>query len=376
MLRAWVGFMTVWLVLGASSVRAEAQTAPVIERLVGATRLLGGTVVAYKEVTLNAELPGRVIQIAGSEGARVKQDQELVRVDTAELQARRQAALAEVANAESLWRTAYVQYSRELWSPQSQSLQGGMGMPSLFDQMFTKPAAGVMGVTNQNVDRAADLQTAGSRIEQARNTYFRALSQLQELDARLRDAVTLAPMDGVIAKKFIEVGDTVQPGQRLLLVVDGDRLQVQVEVPSNLMAGIGEGMPWVQVKLDTHNLVVPGRLAQVFPTADPQRHTTTVKFDLPNGVPTRPGTYAEVTIPDISIQPKPSLIIPRRAVIWRGSLPAVEIKTLEGKELRLIRLGADLDREYVTVLSGLQAGEQVLMEAAPAAEQRAWAPNR
>lgn len=374
MLRSWVWFMAAWLALGMPLGHAEVQTAPVIERLVGATRLLGGTVMAYKEVTLNAELPGRIVHIAGNEGSRVKQDQELVRVDTAELQAKRQAALAEVANAESLWRTAYIQYSRELWSPQSQNLQGGMGMPSLFDQMFTKPAAGVMGVTNQNVERSADLQTAGSRIEQARNSYFRALSQLQEIDARLRDAATLAPMEGVIAKKFIEVGDTVQPGQRLLLVVDGDRLQVQVEVPSNLMSGIGEGMPWVQVKLDTHNLVVPGRLAQVFPTADPQRHTTTVKFDLPNGVPTRPGTYAEVTVPDVSVQPKPSLIIPRQAVIWRGSLPAVEIKTLEGKELRLIRLGTDLDREYVTVLSGLQAGEQVIIEAT--AERRTGTPSR
>jgi multidrug efflux pump subunit AcrA (membrane-fusion protein) len=331
---------------------------------VGATRLLGGTVVAYREVTLNAELPGRVIQIAGSEGSPVKQNQELVRIDTAELQAQRDAALAEVANAESLWRTAYFQYGRELWSPQSQSLQGGMGMPSLFDQMFTKPAAGVVGVNNQQVERSADLQTASGRIEQARNTYFRMLSQLQRIDAKLRDAVTVAPIDGVIAKKFIEVGDTVQPGQRLLLVVDNDRLQVQVEVPSNLMAGIAEGMPWVQVKLDVRDVIVPGRLAQIFPTADPQRHTTTVKFDLPSGTSARPGTYAEVTMPDISVQPRPSLIIPRQAVTWRGSLPAVEIKTAQGKELRLIRLGTDLDSNYVSVLSGLQAGEQVIVERA------------
>lgn len=72
--RYWLWLMAAWFVLSAGLSRAEVQTSPVIERLVGATRLLGGTVVAYKEITLSAELPGRITHIAGSEGSRVKQD--------------------------------------------------------------------------------------------------------------------------------------------------------------------------------------------------------------------------------------------------------------------------------------------------------------
>ena len=42
-------------------------------------------------------------------------------------------------------RNAGVQYSRELWSPQSKSAPGGMAIPNLFDQMFTRPAEDFFG---------------------------------------------------------------------------------------------------------------------------------------------------------------------------------------------------------------------------------------
>ena len=50
----------------------------------------------------------------------------------------------------------------------------------------------------------------------AANALRRFQELIEEIDAKLRDAKSLAPFDGVITKKFIEVGDTVQPGQPLI----------------------------------------------------------------------------------------------------------------------------------------------------------------
>jgi multidrug efflux pump subunit AcrA (membrane-fusion protein) len=348
------------------------QTLTVQEARIGNTLMLGGTVVPRKEVTLAAQLPGRVQFIAGTEGDRFSERSQLVRLGTAELQAQWQAARADLANAEAVMRSAEVQYSRELISPRTRSLQGGMGLPSLFDQMFTRPAGSMMGTTSPSLERWSDLHTTGAQVEQARNAIFRAQSQLQAINAKLRDSVSIAPFDGVIVNKFVEEGDTVQPGQPLLRFAKVDDLQIQVDVPARLMLGVREGII-VRARLDVGNSVVSARVAQIFPMADPQRHTVTVKFDLPPGGPARPGMYAEVTLPDVTAPVRTMPIIPKQAVKWRGSLPGVYVINREGKpELRLIRVGDELDRDLVSVLSGLQAGEQICQRPPPLSRGQGW----
>ncbi len=264
-----------------------------------ATVTLGGTVIPYKEVTLAAQLPGRIKYLAGIEGDAFDKGALLVRLDDTELLAQRQAAVAEWANAETQARSAGVQYSRELWSPQSRTSPGGMELPNLFDQMFTRPMGDMMGRRSQGAERYSDLYTRGAQIQQARNAMVAATSQIQAIDAKLRDAKSVAPFGGVIVKKFIEEGDTVQPGQPLLKYADITYLQVLVDVPARLMPGIKEGMI-LQAHLDVGDARVPVKVAQIYPMADAQRHTVTVKFDLPQGSSAAPGMYARVKVPDFN----------------------------------------------------------------------------
>lgn len=320
---------------------------------------LGGTVIPYKEVTLSAQLPGRVKYLAGIEGDRFDQGALLVALDDSELLAKRNAALAQLATAEAQLRAAGVQYNRELWSPQSKQAMGGMGMPNLFDQMFTRPMENFAGTRNQSVERRADLYNSGVQITQAQNALLGAQSQIQAIDAKVRDAKSMAPFSGVLIKKFVEVGDTMQPGQPLLKYADVEYLQIAVEVPARLRPGLNEGM-MLQAQLDVGNQIVPVRVAQIFPMADAQRHTVKVKFDLPQGV-SAPGMYAKVLIPDFTAPARNYPVIPISAVRYNGSLPGVYVVTEDGKtELRLIRMGENLDGGYASVLSGLNEGERIL----------------
>jgi len=320
---------------------------------------LGGTVIPYKEVTLAAQLPGRVKFLAGIEGDAFEKGAVLVSLDDSELLAKRNSALAQWANAESQLRAAGVRYSRELWSPQSESTPGGMGMPNLFDQMFTEPMESFSGTRRRGVERRADLYSSGVQITQAQNSLVAARSQIEAIDAKMRDARSLAPFNGVIMKKFVEVGDTMQPGQPLLVFADVEFLQVLVDVPARLRPGISEGM-MLQTQLDVGNQIVPVRVAQIFPMADAQRHTVKVKFDLPQGV-SAPGMYAKVLVPDFTAPARNYPVIPVSALRYNGSLPGVYVLGPEGApELRLIRVGESLEGGYVSVLSGLSAGERVV----------------
>jgi multidrug efflux pump subunit AcrA (membrane-fusion protein) len=320
---------------------------------------LGGTVVPYKEVTLSAQLPGRVKFLAGIEGDVVKEGDLLVELDDSELMAKREAAMAQLANADAQLRNAGVQYNRELWSPKSKSAMGGMGVPNLFDQMFTRPMEDMTGERDRSAERQADIYSSRTNIQQAQNTMVRVQAEIRAIDAKLRDAKSVSPFDGVIMKKFAEVGDTVQPGQPLLKLADVEYLQIVVEVPGRLRPGLSEGM-MLRAELDVGDREIPVRVAQIFPMADAQRHTVTIKFDLPQGE-SAPGMYAKVLVPDFNAPARANPVIPTSAIRYNGSLPGVYVSNEEGKPtLRLIRVGESLPGGYSTVLSGLQAGERVL----------------
>lgn len=323
---------------------------------------LGGTVVPYKEVTLSAQLPGRVNYLAGIEGDTFKEEDRLVELDDNELKAKREAAQAQLANADAQLRNAGVQYNRELWSPKSKSSMGGMGMPNLFDQMFTRPMEDTFGDRDQGAERSADIFSSRTNIQQAQNTIYRVQAEIRAIDAKLRDAKSVAPFNGVIMKKFVEVGDTVQPGQPLLKFADVEYLQIVVDVPGRLRPGLNEGM-MLRAELDVGDREVPVRVAQIFPMADAQRHTVTIKFDLPQGV-SAPGMYAKVLVPDFNAPARSNPIIPDTAIRYNGSLPGVYVEGEDGKpSLRLIRVGEKLPGGgFTTVLSGLQAGERILRD--------------
>jgi len=335
------------------------------ERPIESQVVLGGTVVPARLVTIAAQLPGRVEYIAGIEGDVFRAGQLLVRLGDAELRARREAALAQVRQAEAALRDADVQFTRELVNPWTDKQMPGMGTPSLFDSFFTRPLADASGSNDSSVDRHADLVTRQTGIEQARSAYAQARAMVEAIDVKLKDAKGVAPFDGVIAEKWVEVGDTVQPGQPLLDYADTASLDVVVNVPTRLMPGVHEGLA-VPVRLDVLGTPVPARVSQIFPVADTERYTVKVKLRLPKSAPAAPGMYAEVVLKDASIPAQLLPIIPISAIMDNGSLPSVLVVNAQGKtERRLLRLGEALSSEYVSVLSGLRSGERVVRHPQP-----------
>ena len=335
----------------------------------GGQVVLGGSVIPLKEVTLAAQIPGRVVSIAGEEGDEFATGTELVSINDDDLQAKKAAAEAQVSSAQNAMQNAQVQYNRELWNPRVYNPRpmAGMGMPSMFDGFFNNMddssmmPGGTGGGGNKSIERHADLVTQGTQVASARSQITAAESGLRAINAKLRDTKAIAPFDGVIMKKMVEIGDTVQPGQPLIVFSYSKFLRIQVEVPARLMPGIKKGMV-LPAKLDVNNTRVNARVAQISPIADSQQHTVTVKFDLPEGVPGGPGMYAEVTIPDTSASEQALPVIPKAAISQRGSLPSVRVLDENNvPKMRLIRTGIDIGENSIVVLSGLKPGEKIVI---------------
>jgi len=348
------------------------------KRAVGNTSILGGTVIPYKEVVLTAQMPGRVTFIAGSEGDSFNKEALLVALDDDDLQAKRQAIMSRIYGAESALRNARAQYNRELWSPQSRRVDRvpGMGVPTMFDTMFTRNFASMFDMGEPGLDRQTDLIQQGTGMNQAYAGLLESQAGLNELDAKIRDTRSMAPFDGVITDKLVEVGDTVQPGQPLIKFAHVKYLRVEVDVPVRLVRNL-KLKQLVSVLLDGSDTPVQARVSRIYPVADASRHTVKVKFDLPVDVIAGPGMYAKVRIPteeqsDIVARP----LIPESAIVRRGSLPSVFVINDQGvAEMRIVRTGARLDDGLITVTSGLAGGERII-DSPPPGIVTGWQPEQ
>jgi hypothetical protein len=73
--------------------------------------------------------------------------------------------------------------------------------------------------------------------------------------------------------------------------------------------------------------------------------------------------YAEVMIPDVNSPTQALPVIPKAAINKRGSLPSVMVLDENNvPRMRLIRIGAEIDGNNVVVLSGVKAGERIMLK--------------
>jgi RND family efflux transporter MFP subunit len=337
-----------------------------------ATVVLGGTVVPFREVVLTAQVQGRVNYLGGIEGDRFNAGDLLVAIDDADLQAQRKAMLAQYNKAQVAYANAQTEYNRELWNPQSRSINKmpGFSLPSMFDQTFSRPMGRVMGFEDDQVTRQADLYNRNAGVQQAGAEVMRAQAAIEELDTKIRDARSLAPFSGIVVKKMVEAGDTVVPGQPLVKFAQSGHLCIEVNVPVRLMGKLERG-DVVRARLDQVG-DTQVRVSQIYPVADAQQHTVKVKFDLPVGVSAGPGMYAEVVLPNALDMCESMPVISKNAIVKRGSLPSVYVvNSQDTLEMRFVRLGREVDAQRVMVLAGLQEGERILTQP-PKAAASGW----
>jgi multidrug efflux pump subunit AcrA (membrane-fusion protein) len=341
----------------------------------GSQTVLGSTVIPYKEVTLAAQLPGRVEHVAGKVGSTFSKGDLLVKIDDDDLLAKRSNVVAQINAAQASVQNAQTQYRREQVSPRSKDIGAmpGFGFPAMMDNQFTKPFFGkMMGDTDPDFNRHSDLVNSATMVSQAQSSLMQAWAALNEIDAKIKDSMAIAPFDGMILAKNVEVGDTVNPGQPLVRYGLVKYKRLKADVPSVLVNSLKVGMK-VPVIINGDNKTV-AKVAEIEPIADPNRHTVVVKFDLQTDVVASTGMYAEVYLPDSGSHKKSTVAIPKSSLLKGRSLPSILMVNDGRSELRVLRLGAELPDGKVIVSTGLKPGDQII-DHPPAGASEGWMPT-
>ena len=338
--------------------------------------VLGSTVVACEEITVTAQMPGKSVSLSGEVGAKFKKGDILAKISDAQLIAKKNTLWAQITSAQAALKNSQAQLQREIVSPRSKDISGmpGMGMPSMMDVYITRPMYEMMGDSDTDYNRYSDLLSSQTGVKQAESQVMMAWSQLNELDTKIKDTISVAPFEGIVMAKMVEVGDAVQPGQPLMKYGFVNYLRLKADVPSMLVASLRKGMT-VPVRIGSINPTM-AKVSQIYPVADPSRHTVVVKFDLPVGILASPGMYAEIFLPDSTPGGNMVVTIPKTALIEGRSLPTVLVadESKKTSSLRLVRLGVSQGKGLVAVVSGLKAGEKIINNP-PTGASSGWYPG-
>ena len=212
-------------------------------------------------------------------------------------------------------------------------------------------------VSKSKMDEAKHaLSAAKARLDSAR-------ANLEEAREQLSYTQVKAPYSGIVTKRYVEVGETVQTGTQLMTGVSLDKLRVNVDVPQSLINKIrifGQAYIYTDAVIGSEPVQVAVDKITVFPIADSASNTFKVRLDLPQGIGGLfPGMFVKTSL---VTGEKQVLLVARQSIVFRSELTAVYVITDDDKIcFRHVRLGSVHHGSQV-VLSGLSEGEQVALD--------------
>lgn len=135
---------------------------------------------------------------------------------------------------------------------------------------------------------------------------------------RLADTRLTAPISGIIARRAIEVGQSVAPGQPAYTIVALDPVRVRVGVPEGDIGRVTEGAA-ATVRIPALDTTFAGRVSLIGVAADPATRSYTVEIIVANPARRlRAGMVAEATITTKATTS--AMMVPAAAVLHDGTV--------------------------------------------------------
>lgn len=270
---------------------------------------------AVQQAVVGAQVPGRVLEVRADAGQRVSKGEVLMRIDAREAGEAARAAEAQYLNAKANFERT----------------------KALVTQKFLSQAA---------LDKArADLDAAAAARAAA--------------GASQSHATIVAPMAGIVARRHAEMGDLATPGKPLFTIYQPGTLRVTASVPQYRLPAM-RGAKAARVEFPELGKWVDASTVQLLPTADASTHVSQVRAVLPDVAEATPGMFARV---HFVVGRAEKLTVPASAVLRRGEVAAVYVQGADKRaSLRQLRLGEPVGQGEIEVLSGLTAGEQVIVD--------------
>jgi RND family efflux transporter MFP subunit len=306
-----------------------------------------GTTEAFEQANLYARASGYISKRTVDIGSRVKAGDLLVEIAAPEIE--HQIAQAEGTLTQLRANLQQAQANRDLaqvtWDRASKLVQQGWttAQQGDNDRLTLKARDAAVAVASANIVA----QEAQLRVLNQQKSYLGVV----------------APFDGVITQRNIDVGSLVQAdaasGTFLFQLMHSDVIRIQVYVPQDDAFGVTPGTEAVARVPEMPGREFPGKVTRIADALQPGSRTLLTEIDVPN--PDRalsPGLYCQV---ELKIPRKaPSLIVPSEAIIFNRDGLSVAVVEDGVAHIRKINPVRDMGTS-VEVNAGVSNGDQVIL---------------
>jgi RND family efflux transporter MFP subunit len=248
-----------------------------------------GTVRAKLRAVIEAKVSARIEALLVSPGQMVKAGDLIAQLDPREIQAKLDQALA-------------------------------------LREQATRDLARARELLNKKITTQADFDAVQARASVAEGA-------AREMETMLGYTKVIAPFDGIVTRKLVDVGDLAAPGKPIVEMEDPRALRFEADVPEALIGHVKTGAQ-LPVPVSAGAARVEGTVAEVAPVADAATRTFLVKLDLPAAEGVRSGQFGRVWIPTGKSK---SIRLPQSSVVTRGQVECVFVVVNQHSELRIVR---------------------------------------
>ncbi|MCA9246722.1 MAG: efflux RND transporter periplasmic adaptor subunit [Planctomycetales bacterium] len=288
-----------------------------------------GTLKAASRTVISAKVLATINEIAVSAGDQVEPGDPLVKLDSKDLQARLKQAEQSLIAATATLDEAKANHTRS-------------------EQLLERKAI-AQATFDEAVRRLHVASAEESRAEQA----------VSEAKVLLSYATIDAPKAGRVVDRLAEPGDTARPGEPLLVLYDATSLRLEAPVLEKFAVKLRPGDK-LDVYIDALDREVESTIDEIVPQADAPSRSFLVKASLPRSDDLFEGMFGRLRIP---VGQRRHLCLATDAIHRVGQLEFVEVVTDDHLvEKRFIKTGRRGMPGQIEVLSGLKAGERVVLQ--------------
>lgn len=288
------------------------------------------TLEAARDATLRAEVPGRVLALLVERGQRVSAGAALARLDVGRTEVALGAASAQIAQAEAA--VAQAERQREL----------------------TERLVERGGAATSRLDDARD----GERL--ARAALDAARAQQRVTRRGLTEAVLRAPFDGVVADRFVEVGELASPGAPMLRLVDTSSLRATVLLDPREALDL---RPGARAQVEAHARAgerFGASVERVGEVVDPRTRRLPVEVRVTDPERRlRPGLSARVVVE--TGEAEPAIVLPSAAIFERYGQSFVYVIDAEDVARRRPVRPGRARAGQMPIDEGVEVGERVVV---------------
>ena len=318
-----------------------------------------GRLMAYRRSELSSGVSGKAEDVLAREGDHVEKGDLLLRLDEAPFELNVEKWEARLLDK----RIDYAQFIMDTSTVSPPDTAWLSREREALEETRRAYANGEIDVaalkTAQRNFDAAQLLSGSRRLDLIAQNTGLIEAELEHAGARweLEQTSIHAPFSGVIAKRLVEEGQQVSPGETCFELIDLSRIRVRAAVlESDLGAvGIGHAMrisvtTWPGESFD-------GRISRVHPSVDEESGTGIVEAVLANpGGRLKPGMFAEVLIEGTSYEDR--IAVPDEAIVSRDERTLV-FRIQGGRaQWSYVTLGQEGD-DWREVTTGVSEGDTV-----------------